>query len=236
MRKQWTTLLAAFLFIACMFPSAAGAENSLTTEYSANSHAKGQMFNVQNIGGQDLTISSFDINVTSDTGPINIEVYYRQGGYLGYESNASAWTLAGSAVVTAQGKNNVTHLPVGGIRLVAGETYGIYIYTPDAGTDNYVRYTYLDTARVLQNAYLKISEGTGISGGRFVGMLNYPRLWNGTIYYTDKIAPTATETTVPTVSAVPNTGDNAPTIIGLWALMASLSFAAILLLRKRRLG
>ncbi len=214
--KFWIILTVLLL---CLLPALASA-GSLTTFYNADSNAVGFLFNLTAIGADDLMIDSFDVNLTDENNPATIALYYREGGYAGFEHDASAWTYLGAATVTAMGKNNVTHLPVGGLRLTAGKTYGVYMYATDADTVPRFRYSAALVSPLFENEALRLSGGSGTSGSLFSGMIHDPRTWNGTVYYS--VAP-----------SVPATGDTAGTALAFWALLALAAPAAALWLRKR---
>lgn len=177
------------------------------------------MMNLEAIGGQDLIIASFDINVSDDAPPAEIRLYIREGGYQGYEHSADSWTLASTAVVTAMGKDAVTHLPIGGIRLTAGKIYGIYMCSAEETLR--FRYTYTEPTPLYQDDHLRLSGGTGQSIPLFGGALHSPRIWNGTVYYT--IAPDE-----------PQTGDSASRLLWVWALIAAAAAAAAVLLYRAK--
>ena len=193
---------------------------SLTTEYSAGYHANGIMFDLQAIGGQSLEILSFDINLSytsyGDGGPVTVQVYYREGGYEGYERNADAWIPAGAATVTAMGKNNVTALPVGGIVLTAGKTYGIYMR---AVTQGYFRYSYAASDILYQNDDLKLTGGAGRTSPAFSGSIIIPRIWNGSVYY-QVYRPAS-------YVAVPETGDRRGSVLWIWVLTVGVAVLGI---------
>lgn len=193
----------------------------LTTVFDANDIGNGIMFNLDVLSAGDLIVESFDINLTDQNNPASISVYIREGGYSGYENTAGAWTLAGSAVVTAMGENNATHLPVGGILLKAGKTYGIYMVATDPDQIPFFHYTMTEVEEpFFADDNLKIRGGTGQSWPSFGGTLSAPRLWNGTVYYS--FAPD-----------VPQTGDRAGSLLGVWAAVAAGSVLAAMIVRRR---
>ena len=117
------TVLFALLLAAFFLPAATGmaAGQSITTLFASNNLAAGNMFNVTVLASVDIRIDSFDINLHEAAEASLVSAYYRPGGYEGYESDANAWTFAGSADVISQGQDNPTPLPVGNIRLTAGK-------------------------------------------------------------------------------------------------------------------
>lgn len=68
----------------------------------------------------------------------NYKVFIRVGGFQGYETNPSAWTLAGSASNVTGGSGTMIPINIGGFILEAGVTYGIYVQC--LGDDFWIRY------------------------------------------------------------------------------------------------
>ncbi len=218
------TVLLALLLAAVFLPAATGmaASQSITTMFASNLAYVGNMFNVTVLASADIQINSFDINLdeTGKTGTIS--VYYRRGGYEGYESDASAWAFAGSAEVISQGTDNPTHLPVGGFTLTAGETYGFYItVTSFTFTGTYIRYTTISSTYADSN--LQITCGIGKGNPDFTGDTYLDRTWNGTIYYS-------------LVPFIPQTGDAAGRLLWLYVPLGLLSLGGLALLKRRLSG
>jgi hypothetical protein len=137
--NRWFPLLSAIMILALVFvPLSTGAASadSLTTIFASDNGYAGNMFDVTVLSDTDVIINSFDINIVKNGSSLNglVSVYYRLGGYEGYRTDSSAWTLAGSATVVPMGVDNPTPLPIGGIQLTAGETYGFYVTVSDNQT------------------------------------------------------------------------------------------------------
>ena len=215
------TVLFALLLAAFFLPAATGmaAGQSITTLFASNNLAAGNMFNVTVLASVDIRIDSFDINLHEAAEASLVSAYYRPGGYEGYESDANAWTFAGSADVISQGQDNPTPLPVGNIRLTAGKTYGFYItisnYTPES---TYMWYTNNNSTYADSN--LQITCGVGKGDPDFFGSTYPMRTWNGTIYYS----------LIPTI---PETGDPAGRLVWLYVPLGMLSCCGLILLGKR---
>ena len=79
---------------------------SLTTTFSSNNSENGNMFDVTAFN--NITITSFAINKRTTT-PEMVEVYYKSGTYVGSETNAAAFTLLGSSLVTGGGQTRRRH-------------------------------------------------------------------------------------------------------------------------------
>ena len=148
---------------------------SITTMLAANNSFSGNMFDVTAI--QPITIQGFDFNIEGGVSTTAF-VYYRVGTYVGHDSDPTGWVLLGTASVTGQGFDTPTPVPIGGLTIPAGQTYGLYV-----GVDAWGALDYTDGNNVYSNGDLTltlgIGKGVGITSETFS-----PRTWNGTIYYT----------------------------------------------------
>ncbi len=154
----------------------------LPTTFTDNNGFAGNMFDIENTGIAPLTITMFDVHLESAAGTMNeVEVWYTTsaGTYVGNETNAGAWTSLGSSMVTSAGTGNPTALPVGGLTIMPGETYGIYIAQIDGGSD----FRYTNGANNYNDANLSITTGVGKGNPAFTGGTFNPRTWNGNIHY-----------------------------------------------------
>ncbi|WP_180907487.1 choice-of-anchor D domain-containing protein, partial [Flavobacterium salmonis] len=133
---------------------------SLATPYNSDNSNKGVMFNITT-GATPITISSFDMNMIGYSTGL-FEIYYKSGTYVGYESNSGAWTLAGSATVTALGTNNQTPIPIVlDIAIPANSTFAFYITNNDPGIPAGVRYTNGTPTTIATDSYISIVGGVG---------------------------------------------------------------------------
>jgi hypothetical protein len=87
--------------------------------------------------------------------------------------------------VVSAGADNPTPVPIGGLDLVPGQTYGIYVdlesYSGSGGTT--IRYTN-GGPTTFSNADLSLTTYHGKGNPAFTGPSFFPRQWNGTVYYT----------------------------------------------------
>ncbi|HPF86573.1 MAG TPA: hypothetical protein PK537_00800 [Candidatus Limiplasma sp.] len=218
-RKIIACVMIVLLLAAGFLPAATAtaASASLTTIFSQDNGFYGNMFDVEVLSSSDVSITAFDVNI--QTGITTVYVYYREGSYVGYETNSSAWTLAGSAAVSGMGENNPTHFTIDDIRLTAGNTYGFYI-TANPATGIEIKYT--DGTGSYADANLKITCGAGL-GYLFAGStIHQDRIWNGTIYYT--FSPVT----------IPQTGDPAGHALWQYLAVAAIAGSLVLLCLKRR--
>lgn len=101
-----------------------------------------------------------------------IKVYYRVGGFSGFETDPTAWIFHDSTEVTTSSTGVLQGFSIKPLTLMAGETYGIYLMY-DAN--------YASGANLYQNADLAIQTGLGLCGS-FSG-INFPRSFSGTLFY-----------------------------------------------------
>lgn len=150
-----------------------GGLSVFTTMAAGNSFA-GNMFDI--MPTEAITLDSFDVNIIA--GAATVEVYYRPGTYVGFTGSSAGWTLVGSANVTGNGSGVPTRVPVGGLTLQPGQTYGLYI-TVTAGT---MYYTNVTQGLIQTGPDFSLMFGHG--GGYPFSLTNAGRQWNGRIYYT----------------------------------------------------
>src|SRR5690606_27607618 len=138
----------------------------------------GNMFDVTAIGGEDVEIEGFDVNI--DPGTALISVYYREGSYVGFENSSAGWTLMGRETVTSAGENMPTYVDVGGLIIPDGDTYGIYVTVTDYPSTNM---NYTNGNNSFSDTYLQVNTGIGKGNPDFTGATFLERSWNGTIHY-----------------------------------------------------
>ncbi|HRY98183.1 MAG TPA: GEVED domain-containing protein [Bacteroidales bacterium] len=148
----------------------------LKTLMSPTHYTNGYMYDLQT--NAPVLIDSFWFNFLNLGVPLTIQVYYRQGSYVGVENDPTAWTLLGSVATTTRGYNKNSLIPVGGLLIMPGQTYGIYI-TSTSPYSLYTRYTgsrpsYADGAMTLT---------AGVALLHPFGSLVGPAIWNGTVHY-----------------------------------------------------
>ncbi len=152
-----------------------------------------------------LTLSQLDTNVSGAVGAaITLDVYRKSGSYLGFETDANAWTLVSTGGGVSPGINLPTVIDVADVYFAPGQyaigleiTGGGHAYTNGTGGN-----------QNFSNADLAISTGasqaTPFSSAPFT-----PRVWNGswryncsggapTVYCT---AGTTTNGCVPAIAA-----------------------------------
>ncbi|MDP2388072.1 MAG: hypothetical protein Q8M29_16980, partial [Bacteroidota bacterium] len=179
-RKTKLSIQTLFLLGCLYFHHAAKAQcPTLATSYASNNGSRGVMFNITATNG--ITITSFDANLYGGT-TATYEIYYKSGSYVGSETNAAAWTLAGTVNSLYVAANNVpTPIPITlNVYIPPGNTYGFYVTNTASGGVNY-------TSSATTNITLASDANMTVVGG--VGK-SYPfgstysyRLFNGTVHY-----------------------------------------------------
>lgn len=148
--------------------------DSLETTYAAgNGCGGGNMFDV--ISNSGSIITGFRINGSSNAGTsVPVNVYYLTGSYLGNETNAAAWTAAGSYTVLSNGLGTPSEYFAlnSPIALPAGATIAVYLEFDADYTNGTNSYT---------NGSITINTGAGLCG-QFSGV-NPGRMFNGTVYF-----------------------------------------------------
>ncbi len=142
---------------------------------SGNGHA-GNMFDVI-IGPADITVKTFWVSHDSTD---QVSIYYKNGTFVGNESNAAAWTFLASGMVPGNGDGLVGVIPVDiALTLTAGQTYAFYVTDENQTNFNYTNGTAVGST-AASNSDLAILEG---NGGGFFDVTFTPRVFNGVIEY-----------------------------------------------------
>ncbi|MCB9832541.1 MAG: hypothetical protein H6807_08695 [Planctomycetes bacterium] len=171
---------AAHSALAILLLAVSVSAQSLTTTFNTNNGSAGNMFDVKAL--TTLQIDRFDVNVVNTSG---FEVWAVTGGgsYLGYQNSSAGWTLIQTVTsLPSNGTDNPTPLPPlpSPLLLSAGSVQGLYL-TSLGGGINYTNGT-AQGALYAGNSELEIYEG---HGGSYFNLVNVPRVWSGTIYYTN---------------------------------------------------
>tara|TARA_R110000850_G_scaffold203228_1_gene329429 strand:- start:33576 stop:37487 length:3912 start_codon:yes stop_codon:yes gene_type:complete len=159
-----------------------GTPEVLTTGFAGGNGNFGNFFDINAL--ETITINSFDLNL--DTGAnLDIEIYFKEGTWVGSQTTPGDWTLIGTApgtVSAGDGVPTVLDLDLGQT-IAAGETGAFYITAPvlTGGGFNYTNGT--GTGNIwASDDNIEFLEG-GAVGGYFTGTLFQPRVFNGNIHY-----------------------------------------------------
>ncbi len=173
-------------FLALTFSLGVGllpAQLSLTTTLLGGNGQNGAMFDITNISGNPVTITSFDQSFFTAGTSALFEIWFVTTGtsYVGFENNAAGWTMAGSTPNLAH-PTVLTAVPVPiavNVTIPPGATQGFYC-TSSNGTIAYTNGTVVGNV-FASDAFIQFREGVGKAypfGGSFT-----PRVWNGIINY-----------------------------------------------------
>lgn len=157
----------------------------------------GAMFDIRANSG-DLRIDSMYFESRAAVGTsVATDVYMRTGSYLdpGAASTASLWTKIWSGNTISKGFGSyTTHIPVS-FSLKSGVQYAIYVNTPSETLG------YATGGSSINTSDLTIVGGYGIAG-TFGGTFS-PRTYNGAVFYTKPICPSALDSAEITVNPAP---------------------------------
>ncbi len=172
------TFQTPFLSASTTYYVSSGSDlaDTITTTFSGTNGQSGNMFDVTALAGS-IEIDSLD-QIFGSAGTATFEVYYVAGGYAPNVNTASAWTLLGTTVQTVPAAGVPVRIPIGGLVIPAGQTYGLYVTT---ATGPGVRYSTLTAPVIYSNADIQLDLGVG--KGYPFGATFTPRGWNGTLYY-----------------------------------------------------
>ena len=121
-----------------------------------------------------ITLDSFDINLQY-AGIQTVDVYYRQGSFVGVTTDPWMWSFLGTYTVNSAGQGFPTRLVTASVNIPAGQTYAVYFQA-------YTVYEYLSSYQTYANNDLAIYSG--VSHCINWDGCCYPMGWNGNVYYT----------------------------------------------------
>lgn len=195
---------------AIFFAIGSASAGSLTTTFASNNGQAGNMFDVD-VLARPMSLSFLGLNLRAGNHTLN--VYYKTGTWVGFQTNAGAWTLHATQAVTSTGTGSATIANIPDLALNANTTYAFYVTI----TSSNMRYTNGSATGAIyaSNGDLQIREGAGKSF--LFGSTFQPRVWNGIFGYEIYDATITKDVDVSTTSTanelltytieVENTGD-----------------------------
>jgi hypothetical protein len=178
---SFAVLLAAGTSVSAQTLNAGFTGTTIVNDQAANT---GNMFDVTANNPAGVTLTRFDIHCRLPAGvQIEVQVYTKPETFVGHESNAGSWTLAGSTFTTTAGPGLGTPVNIGDIYIPSGATQGVYINVVtatasvrynSAATTSTVPITNADATLHVQYSAVK----NGLFGGTFA-----PRGFNGVVHY-----------------------------------------------------
>lgn len=149
--------------------------DSINTNLNSSINWNGVMFDV--VAFDNIVIDSLSCRINS-TGMQGVSVYYCSGSHIGNETNAGAWTLLGTDMVTVNAAGDIKMLQAGTLSISANDTVGIYIMMQTPAST--VSYLWSNNTQTFSSSALEVIVGSGADhnfGGSY-----FPRHWNGSIY------------------------------------------------------
>ncbi len=179
----------AFVAAVGLAASVASAQSLLTSFVSGNQFA-GNMFDLTALNPAGVTIDSWDVNMTLPGAQTRVSVYYRTDSYLNGLNTMAGWIEVGTETVTSAGQDQRTPVPIGGLSIPGGATYGIYIFLTDYITNppptGVPSWRYMNIPPALTqyaNADLQLDGGVGKGSPPFTGSTFNARMFSGEIFY-----------------------------------------------------
>lgn len=176
MKKSLILLFALFITVYTF------SQNSLETTYDGGNGFYGVMFDI--VALNDVTIDSFSIHVADVIIDETIDIYYKDGTFVGSELDLNAWTLLTTVTnVTSSGNNVPTALNLNLDQdILSGTTGAFYFFMTSGGIFQYTNSSDAVSTVFVEDSNIQLLVG---SGGQIDTQTIIPsRVFNGTIFYT----------------------------------------------------
>ncbi len=181
------------------------ATANLFTTLAAGNGAAGNMFDIQ--AQTNIVVSGFDVHISS-VAVTTVEVWFRSGSFVGFESSNVGWTQVLTTTVNALGTGSLTLVPANfSVSVPAGQTYAFYVTANGGGSFAYTNGVNLGNV-YTGNSDIILYEG---KGGGYFSVINSPRVFNGQMRYTKVGCTTPRIPVTLTVSATPSITINSST-------------------------
>ncbi len=130
-----------------------------STEQTPDNQQRGVMFDI--VANNEVIINSFDHFLLS-VGAVGYEIHYKSGSFVGSESTAGDWTLAGTASIDAGASGSNVSIPIPiNVTIPAGQTYGFYLtFITTDGATQYTNGSSTQTS-LGSDANIEIKGGVG---------------------------------------------------------------------------
>ena len=160
--------------------------NSITTLFASNnfSNLGGAVYFDLTVASSPISVTALDINTAETVSFSNFRVYVLPGmTSVGHETNMALWTQVATGSGTGAGVDLPTHVTLSNpFSLNAGTLYGIALVADPAITHHYTNGN--GSNQNYSNADLSLFLGSA-SNVPFTAPVFSPRVWNGTVYYTN---------------------------------------------------
>jgi hypothetical protein len=176
--------VVSLLFAACL---TLGVQAQTLTTVAPNNGSGGVFLNLSPVAAPIL-FTGFSTYFSSAAGtPVSVEVWVRDGTYVGFTGSNNGWTLVQTVMGISAGSTVESSLInfAAPIQLAAGSTTGVYLHATTVGGG--IRYT--GTAgsppqTTFSNSDLMLFSDTARTGNvSFAGTAFTPRTFSGTIAY-----------------------------------------------------
>lgn len=163
-----------------------------STPFTANNGQEGFFLDLEST--TDVAIDSFATNIDAGAQE-TVELYIKDGTYVGSETNKSAWTLIGTQTVTPKGINQETVVNIP-FKIKGGKTYGIAVRLTTGTQINYRTLT--GAGDVITDGIFTYRRGKGMSNN-FGGTFS-PRGGDLKLYYALAECPSAPDSSEITIN------------------------------------
>ncbi|MBP7810501.1 MAG: T9SS type A sorting domain-containing protein [Bacteroidia bacterium] len=151
--------------------SATGSIQTLFT--GGNGCGGGNMFDITPTSGA-IQLDSLHVNTSAAlSSTFTVMLYYKTGGYLGNETNATAWTAWDTITVVSAGAGNPSSVVLASPLFLPPSLHALYVSYPANYTNGTNAYT---------NTDLTVQTGAGLCSN--FGGVNAGRMFNGDLFYT----------------------------------------------------
>ncbi len=159
-----------------------GSLNTLSNGLTNFSTVGGVMYFNIVVGAQQILLDGFSLKMKDAATNIGLNVYVKEGSFVGNEQNAAFWgNIAGDGQTTAAVSTGFNSIALNTpILLRANTQYAIALH--EVGFKHVFSSGPFITATTFSNSDLTVNMGSS-TNGLFSGIFLTPRVWNGTISY-----------------------------------------------------
>ncbi len=150
--------------------------DQLDTDTNSTTNWNGMMFDI--IALDSITIDSLAVKFF-DTGNQQVQAYYRNGTYKGYEALPNAWTSWGMDSINVTKNGEFLSLDYPDLNLSTGDTLGVYLHLLNASSR--LSYRASGSPQSIGNTKISIPSGSGVS--HTFGTTYTPRNFVGSVFY-----------------------------------------------------
>ncbi len=173
----FSSVFAGRLWNGAVLVAPGASVRCLDASLASDGGASGTMFDLT--PARDIEFDGVDVVLASAGAGNVVTLRYRVGSSVGFESTSAGWSVAGTDVaVVSPGAGNAAPVRVRGLRLVGGQTYGLYVSVESGGTMRS-----LAGPRTLSNADLLLSSNCDKAAPAFSGTTTPGRAFVGRVYY-----------------------------------------------------